>query len=291
MLLILFIVGCLSYELKQINMSIDHMAAHKHIYVVNNNTIYNISKDGEILNNITMTNIITSITTFNDKLIILDNTNTVTFYNKIKFPLVMMGVKNYNIRYVRYWYLAAIGKRDNDTIVAFYHLAKGHYISHCVINGLYHDLSTPDDLLMNVNVERTSFIYGIEVSFGQCFIYLKIDTTDEVMIGQIYGTDKLVLIAEYEIYLYDYDAKLLQTIIPKNVSIIFDPIIYQKYIIYRDFFSSNEPFIQFIDFTGNKLFELKYGYKCSYFTDRVLIDIYGNIMSHLCGILNLWINQ
>jgi len=48
-LLLLFIIGCLSYELKQINITVDHIAARKNIYVSNYNMIYNISTNGNIV--------------------------------------------------------------------------------------------------------------------------------------------------------------------------------------------------------------------------------------------------
>ena len=108
-------------------------------------------------------------------------------------------------------------------------LNKGSYVKHYVIDGLYHDLAIPDDLLINVNVGNTLFIYGI----GLGGIYLKINTTNKVLIGEIAANDKNIVITEYDIYLYNYDGELLERLDQLNVSIIFDPIIYKDTIMYR----------------------------------------------------------
>lgn len=121
-------------------------------------------------------------------------------------------------------------------------------------------------------------------------VYFKINTTDKVLIGEVFTDGKVILEVEYQVYLYDFTGKLINMFKP-DVYEMFNPFIYKNYIIYNDYFGSNmSPFVQFMDFNGNKLFKLEYGYECGWMVPNTKMDKYGNIISYLCGILNIWVN-
>lgn len=289
MLLLLFIVGCLSYELKQVNISVDHIAVHKHIYVSNYNMIYNISKEGEVLNSFMLDGKVKSLVTHEDKLFILDYNNDVIYYGKFNFSLKTFGFVDFIIKYDYYAYLImAIGGNNEQTIVVYYDLYYGGtYVVHYIIDGLYSSSSVSD---MDLILSTYSFIYSIDV-FG---IKLIINTTNKVTsdAGDIVTNGTIIVLAEYKLYLYDFTGKLLETFTPSNGYIMFNPIIYKDTILYSDYFSNKmTPFIQFIDFKGNKLFNLEYGYECHNIEPNTKMDVYGNIISYLCGILNIWLNK
>jgi hypothetical protein len=287
LLLLLLFVICECFELKQFNMTVDKIAVHKHIYASNNNIIYNISTNGATSNNITIDSTIKSIDTYDDKLFILDTNNIVTYYGKFNFSLKIPEFDNYIIKYDACSYLLiAIGTKkdktkENQTIVVYYDLYhNGSYIVHYIIDGLYISSSVTDSQLLLSIYNSNTYIHVYTV-FGN---ELVINTS--VILGEITSNDELIVEVDYQIFLYNYKGELISTFDYSNEYNMFDPIIYKDYIIYNEL----PPSIQFINLNGTKVFQLEYNYKCVDIP-HTKIDIYGNIISYLCGILNLWINS
>ena len=125
-------------------------------------------------------------------------------------------------------------------------------------------------------------------------IITKINTTREYAGGGMcLNNQDNIITAEYGLDIYDYNGTFIKHLNSSNGYSVFSPQVYQSYIAYIDLFSDNyKPFIQFIDYDGNKLLKIDCGPHGtspnghSYFK----FDKKGNIIASLGNQIKIWIN-
>lgn len=169
---------------------------------------------------------------------------------------------------------------------------QGHIIyKHCVEFGIGDLIVNPKngDLIFDnyIIMEPAEYIYIPNISG----IITKINTTRQYAAsGLALDRQQNIIAAEYGLDIYFYNGTFIKHIDPSNHTSIDSPQVYDGYIAYFDLFTDHyKPFIEFIDYDGQKILTLPYSDEpVSGIHDYFYIDRHGNIIASIGDQIKIW---